>query len=283
MGVSLGLLAALFFGSGDFFGGRASRDAPTRAVLVVSQTTAAIGAVVLALVVSGEVIGADLTYGAAAGLANALGLGMLYRGLATGRMGVVAPVTAVVGAVVPVTWGLVVGERPGTVVLAGVVIAVLAGGLISRARDIDHTDAHDAAGPRTVLIAIVAGAALGTSFVLFARTSDVSGMWPVLAARTSAMLAAMIASRWIPAGESKRLRTHAAQLAIGAGLCDVLATAFLLVGIRNELAVVVAPIASLAPGFTVVWAWSVLREPLGRTQGIGLVLALVGLAMIAGG
>lgn len=283
MGVFVGLLAALLFGSGDFFGGRASRDASTRSVLVVSQTTAAIGAVVLALVVSGEVIGADLTYGAAAGLANALGLGMLYRGLATGRMGVVAPVTAVVGAVVPVTWGLVVGERPGALVLAGVAFAVLAGALISREDETDRAESHDPAASRAVLIALVAGAALGTSFVLFAYTSDVSGLWPVLAARTSAMLAALIAARRIATGERKRLARPAARLAIAAGACDVSATAFLLVGIRNELAVVVAPIASLAPGFTVLWACGLLREPLGRTQSIGLVLALVGLVMIAGG
>src|SRR4051794_6021737 len=117
MGLTVGLLAALFFGSGDFLGGRASQDAPTRSVLLVSQACAALGAIVLVLVIHGDPIGRDLAYGAAAGVANGLGLGLLYRGLATGGMGVVAPITAVVGAIVPVAWGIARGERPSAIAI----------------------------------------------------------------------------------------------------------------------------------------------------------------------
>jgi drug/metabolite transporter (DMT)-like permease len=280
MGVTIGLLAALFFGSGDFLGGRASSDAPARTVLLVSQASAAIGAIALVLVIHGDPVGRDLAYGAAAGAANGVGLGLLYRGLAGGTMGVVAPVTAVVGAMVPVAWGVARGERPDALVFAGVAVAVAAAGLISRGAD---DGARGAAASRALLLAVAAGAALGTSFVLFAHTSERSGPWAVLTARATAVLgaAALALARRHSGGGVLSRRT--AGIAIGAGACDVLATTFLVVAIRRDLSVVVAPVVSLAPGFTVLWAWMMLREPLSRLQSAGLLLALCGLAMIAGG
>ncbi len=278
MGIVVGLLAAAFFGSGDFLGGRASREAPTTVVLFVAQLCAGLGAIVLALTVSGEPVARDLAYGAAAGLVNAIGLGFLYRGLAVGRMGIVAPVAAVVGAVIPVAWGLLTGERPGPVVIAGVLVAVLAGALVSR-----EEGGPAGAASRSVLIALGAGAGLGTSFVLFAHTGTDSGLWPVLAARLLAILGAGVAISVTARRQPIRLPAPAGRLAAVAGFFDVLATALLLVAIRNDLTVVVAPIAALAPGFTVLWAWTVLREPVSRPQVAGLLLALVGLVLIAAG
>ncbi len=280
MGVTIGLMAALFFGSGDFLGGRASQVAPARSVLLVSQASAALGAVVLVLVIHGDPIGLDLAYGAAAGVANGVGLGLLYRGLASGSMGVVAPVTAVVGAMVPVAWGIASGERPGAVVLVGIAIAVGAGGLISRGAD---DDGESVGNPHALLIAVAAGAALGTSFVLFAHTGERSGPWAVLAARTTAVAGAAVLALARRDSGGSALSGRAAGIAFGAGACDVLATTFLVLAIREDLSVVVAPIVALAPGFTVLWAWAMLREPLSRLQSVGLLLALCGLAMIAGG
>lgn len=280
MGVTVGLLAALFFGSGDFLGGRASQHAPTRSVLLVSQASAALGAIVLVVFINGDPIGRDLAYGAAAGVANGTGLGLLYRGLATGGMGVVAPVTAVVGAIIPVAWGIASGERPGTIVLVGIVVAVAAGGLISREAD----DGGVVVGAsNAILLAIAAGAALGTSFVLFAHTGERSGPWPVLAARTTAVAGAAALALVRRESGGLTLSGRGARIAIAAGACDVIATTFLVLAIRRDLAVVVAPIAALAPGFTVLWAWAMLREPLSRLQSLGLLLALCGLAMIAAG
>jgi drug/metabolite transporter (DMT)-like permease len=279
VGIIVGLLAAGFFGSGDFLGGRASRDARAIVVLLVAQVCAAIGAAIVALTFSGDPIGRDLAYGAAAGLVNAIGLGFLYRGLAVGRMGIVAPVAAVVGAVIPVVWGLVTGERPGAVVIVGVAVAVVAGGLVAREED----DSGGGATARSVAIAVAAGAGLGTSFILFAHTSTDSGLWPVLAARVLAVLGVGIAVAVTARGASMRLPALAGRLAAIAGVFDVVATALLLVAIRDDLAVVVAPIVALAPAFTVVWAWTVLREPASRVQIAGLALALAGLVLIAAG
>ena len=124
MAVLLGVLVAMSFGSADFLGGRASRTAPTLTVLLIGQVVAVGGAlVVIALVVGADVEGRDLAYGAAAGACNVVGLGLLYQGLASGRMGVVAPVTAVAAAIVPIVWGLLHDERPSALTWIGAALA----------------------------------------------------------------------------------------------------------------------------------------------------------------
>jgi uncharacterized membrane protein len=248
-------------------------------VLFVAQLSAALGAVVLAFAFSGAPIGQDLAYGACAGFSNAIGLGLLYHGLATGRMGVVAPIAAVVAAMIPVAWGLASGEQPGGVVILGIALAVVAGGLISR------ETGETAAAPvsRSVVIALFAGVGLGVSLVLYAQTGSDSGLWPVLSARIVAAIVAGVAIAVVARSEPIRLPPIPRRLAIVAGICDVSASAFLLFGIRHALTVVVAPIAALGPGFTVMLAWKVLHEPISKLQVVGLVLALLGLALIAAG
>ena len=277
MGVALGLAAAVCFGSGDFLGGRATATGSARAVLFLSQLTAALAALPIALVAGGHAGASDVLYGAGAGFVNGAGLALLYRGLATGRMGTVAPITAVVGAIVPIVWAVLDGERPDTVVTVGIVFAVAAAALVSRDGDEDTS-----VGWGSVALAVGAGLLLGTSLILFAQTSDDSGMWPVLAARLTAMALAAV-SIVVVARPSIRLGPRPVRLAIGAGLCDVTATTALLIGLRHELTAVIAPIAALAPGFTVVWAAAVGHERVDRSHRAGLALALVGLALIAGG
>ena len=273
MAVLLGVLVAISFGSADFLGGRASRTAPTITVLFVGQVVAIVIALVIALVVGADVEGRDLAYGAAAGACNVVGLGLLYQGLATGRMGVVAPVTAVVAAIVPIAWGVIQDERPSTLTWIGAALAVAAGALIAREPDTD-----DARGRKAVVIqlAVTAGIALGTSLVLF------SEIWPVLTARTATIILVAIGVAFLSGRGGLRWPVgHARRLALGAGVLDVTATALLLVAVREGLTVVVAPVAALAPAFTVVWAMAVLKEHVTRHQIVGLAIALTGLVLIA--
>jgi drug/metabolite transporter (DMT)-like permease len=281
MAVLLGVLVAMSFGSADFLGGRASRTAPTLTVLLVGQVVAVAGALVIALVVGADVEGRDLAYGAAAGACNVVGLGLLYQGLASGRMSVVAPVTAVTAALVPIMWGLLHDERPSAFTWVGAALAVAAGALVAREPDTD-----DARGRATgaIVLAVTAGVALGASLVLYAETRDESGFWPVLTARTAAFVlvalgVAVIARR----GDVHWPTGHVRTLALGAGALDVTATALLVLAVRKGLTVVVAPVAALAPAFTVMWAWAVLREHVTRHQIIGLGIALTGLVLIAAG
>ncbi|HUR77017.1 MAG TPA: DMT family transporter [Acidimicrobiales bacterium] len=281
MGIFYGLMAAVLYGTGDYLGGRATANGDVRRVLLVSQATAAVGALTLVLLVSGDATGGSLAYGAAAGVASAAGLGLLYRGLATARAGVVAPLTAVVGALVPVTWGFLRGERPSGVAVAGVALAIAAAALIAREEDDDHDRASG------VTLALLAGLFLGASFVCYAATDTTSGMWPVLSARVVAVACAgssllLVSSAAVDLPPSTQ-EGGWARLAIAAGLADVVATVSLVAGVRAELAVLVAAVTALAPGFTVIWAWTLLKERVGRVQAAGVVLALIGLVAIAAG
>jgi drug/metabolite transporter (DMT)-like permease len=281
LAVVLGLLVAAAFGAGDFSGGRASQSSSTAGVLLVSQVSAAAGAIAVALMFSADISGHDLALGACAGALNVVALGLLYQGLSTGRMSVVAPVTAVVGAIFPITWGLLQGERPSALVLVGVAAAVVAGALIGIT-----TQGDSAAGDarRALMTAVAAGLGFGGSFILFARTSSESGNWPVLAARVSAValvvtFVALLATRRTIAFPKGRDRL----VALGAGALDVTATALLLLAVRHGLIVVVAPIAALAPAMTVVLSWALLKERIAKPQLLGLMVALPALVLIAAG
>jgi drug/metabolite transporter (DMT)-like permease len=235
---------------------------------------------VLAVVVPGERVGVDLLYGALAGAVNVGGLALLYDGLARHTAAVVAPVAAVVGAGVPVAWGFLHGEHPSPVVVAGIALAIAAGGLIA-AEPLGGASIRVAQGTAQ---AVFAGVGLGSSLVLFSETSHRSGQWPVAAARVAALLAVGLAVVVLRARRQVPLpRGRDRSLAASAGVLDVGATALLVVAVRRELLVVVAPIAALAPAFTVLLAWAIDRERLRRAQGVGVALALTALALISRG
>jgi drug/metabolite transporter (DMT)-like permease len=276
--VLLGVFVALSFGTGDFLGGRATRKASAVGTLVISQACGFAAAAVLALATAATVAAHDIVLGMCAGAVSVVGLGLLYRALAQHAVGVVAPIAAVVGSLVPVTWGLLQGERPSALACCGIVLAISAGALISRDQS-EVAGGWAAGGP----IAAVAGFALGLSLVFFSETAPDSGMWPVLAARgTAAILvwlfaiALLVRHHPLPVPHGRMIGVAAV-----AGLLDVAGSALLLLAIRHGLIVIVAPLAALSPGFTVVLAWAVLGEHLGRVQRIGLVCALVGLVLVS--
>jgi len=278
LAIFLGLCVALGFGSGDFVGGLASRRSPTLAVLTLAQACALAGAIVFAFSSYGDAVARDFGFGALAGALAVVGLGLLYHGLATGRMGIVAPITAVVASSIPVAWGIGTGEDPSRVSLFGVAVAIGAGGLIARERDLP---VDGAAVGRDIVLAIGAGIAFGCSFIAYAETSDDSGFWPLLAARGVAFplaLAALLVTR-----TSIRSSRREVCFALSAGALDVISTALLLIAVREGLSSLVAPVAALGPAFTVALAWLVLSEPIAKWQRVGLVLGVVGLVLIAAG
>jgi drug/metabolite transporter (DMT)-like permease len=275
VGVVLGLLVAASFGSGDFLGGLASRRAKTLAVLAVAQVAALAVVIVVACVVGGSVDAYALEYGVAAGVLNVIAIGCLYRGLAIGQMGQVAPVAAVVGAVIPVVWGVVRGESLSPAEVVGIALAIVAGWLLSSQ---PGESEKLLLGP-AVLLALAAGTGFGVSLILFAAASHHGGMWPALGARVAAC-----ALVWITLAirrEGGSLRAVPKIEASAAGVFDVGATMILLVTLKSNLTAVIAPVASLAPAFTAGHAWWHLHERISRIQLVGLLVALVGLALIA--
>ncbi len=280
MAVLVGILVAASFGSGDFLGGLAARRAPTPTVLGWSQLVALAGAVAVAFAGGGTAAPRDLALGAGSGVLNVAALGCLYRALAIGRNGQVAPVTAVIGSLIPVTWGVARGERPSTAVVVGIALAVVAGAMVSSER----VERHGHFVRRAMPLAVAAGIGFGTSLILFASTSRHSGFWPVLSARACAtvcvvlVVAATRATARRPPASAKGTPRGQAALA---GLLDVSGAALLLVALRHGLTATVAPVAALAPGFTVAHAWWYLRERASPVQVAGLALALGGLFLIA--
>ena len=113
MSLLLGLVVAASFGSGDFLGGLASKRARThRGALHRAAVPRSSARSPIAVIAGGDPHGGDFALGALGGVLNVAALGCLYQGLAVGRAGLVAPVAAVVGAVIPVVWGLASGEDP---------------------------------------------------------------------------------------------------------------------------------------------------------------------------
>ncbi|MGH2701770.1 MAG: EamA family transporter, partial [Actinomycetota bacterium] len=216
-------------------------------------------------------------WGMGSGLGGGLGVLLLYRGLALGRMSVVAPTTGVIAAVVPVLAGLILGERPGALSLVGVVVALVAVGLVSASPD----HAGERVGYSGMREAVGAGLAFGAFFILLSVAGDDSGLWPLVGARTASLgVVALIA---VAGRRPLRPASGSLQLIAIAGTLDVAANLLFLAASRAGLLSLVAVLTSMYPGATVVLARFVLHERLHRLQLVGLACSALGVALIAGG
>lgn len=280
MAIVLGLAAALTYGVADFIGGFVTRRADVFTVVLLSQTIgSSLMLAALPWFLNDAATGQALGFGAAAGIGGATGVILLYRGLATGRMSVVAPITAVEAASVPVVFGLSTGERPSEAALAGVAIALVAVALVSSASD--PNDAGDLPGQRWAGVpeALGAGLGFGAFFILLNEGGAETGLWPLVAARTSSLVlvggAALLTRRPLrpPAGTGRGIAA-AGVLDVTANLCYLLAT-------RRGLLSIVAVLTSMYPASTVILARAVLHERFRPSQVAGLACAVVGIALIA--
>ena len=278
MEIALGALVALAYGSGDFLGGISAKRLPTVTVLLVSQSFGLAAAVVLVVALRDAPPPAHIfVLSAAAGVVAVMALGLLFRGLALGRMSIVAPLSAIGGGVLPVVWGLLRGERPSALALAGVGVALVAAAIVGGGAEHDPAAAIS---PRLEMaLGAGAGVGFGVVFILLAESSSGSGMWPVLIARCASVPVLAIAA--VVLGHSPRIARADLAPVAGAGLCDVGANALVVLAVRRGLLSLVAPVASLYPATTVVLARLVLHERIGRQRAGGLALGLVGLALIA--
>jgi drug/metabolite transporter (DMT)-like permease len=193
---------------------------------------------------------------------------------------VVAPVQAVVASIVPVAWGLTQGEHPSVLIDAGIAVAIAAAGVIA----VGDAGEGGAQVTRGVPQAVLGGIAFGASLILYTSARAGSGQWPVLMGRLAALAVASIAFLVVRArGRAELPSGHPRVLAATAGVFDVGGTALLVFGARHALLVIVAPLAALAPGFTVLLARVVGGERLRPAQRIGVALAVAGLVLIAAG
>ena len=267
----------MVFGTGDFLGGLASRRAPILSVLVVSQGVGLVGMLAAALIAGGAPSGVDLLLGAAGGLAGGAGVALLYRALATGTMALVAPVTGVVAAIVPVGVGIGMGERPSILQLLGIAVAVAAVALLSGGRPRSGVRLRGT----SLLLALGAGAGFGLFYIALARTSAGAGLWPLVAARGASVTA--FSSALAVRRERMSRGTAGLPVMIATGVFDVSANALYVVAVHHGLLSIVAVLVSLYPASTVLCSLVFLGERLRALQIGGVALALGAVALITAG
>ena len=275
MAVMLALAAAGFYGAADFFGGIASRRTPAATVVVLSQLAGAFVLLAAWPLVPGRLYPGDLWWGFAAGACAALGIAALYAALAIGRMGVVSPITAVVGASVPVIVGLWIGERPGASALAGVALAFVAVALVSSNAETRRLSTRE---PGLVL-ALLSGVGIGGLYVFLSRGHADGGL--ALLAMTRAVSVPLLVAYALANRESLRPAPGSTPTIALAGLLDMSANVLYVVSTRHGMLVLVAMITSLYPASTVILARLFLHERLSGMQWLGAALAAAALVLIA--
>jgi drug/metabolite transporter (DMT)-like permease len=225
------------------------------------------------LIIGGNPIRTDWFWAAGAGVCAGIGAVFLYRGLAGARMGVVAPLSAVGCALVPVVVGLATGDRPSTLAVIGIVCAFPAMYLISRIVDEDPTHRGG------VFDGIMAGLGFGLLFVFIGQMSDDAGLMPLAVAQAFAVLgviamAISLRQAFIP-------RSREPWRAVVMGPLGAAATGCFLYATHHGLLSVVSVIAALYPAGTVILATVVLREKIHAWQGVGLAFAVAAVTLVA--
>jgi drug/metabolite transporter (DMT)-like permease len=240
--------------------------------------------VVAASTGAGRPGGADYAWAVLAGVGSGIGSGFLYRGFAAGRMSVVAPVSAVGAALVPVAAGVVTGERPTSLVWLGVVAALPGIWLVSSTPD-DPLDAEHPANRGSfadgATDGVLAGLGFGLLFACVGQIPDTSGLWPLALTQLVSVpavvaLALLLRAAWLPRDRVARWALLCGPLGTGAVLAFLLAT-------QHGFLTVAGVLASLYPASTVLLAALVLKERVHAAQAVGLVLCGLAVGLVAAG
>jgi drug/metabolite transporter (DMT)-like permease len=273
----LALGASVAWGVGDFLGGLKSRTLAPLAVLAVAQPVGLTAMVVVALAHWEPWPGESALFAVPAAFLGTLGLIAFYRGMAAGSISLVAPIAAT-GALLPVTFGLATGERPSTLQLAGIGLAV--GGAVVTSYEPGTASER----PRMAVgigWALLAAVAFGGYFIPMHEASEGDFVWATLVFRMtsfSLVLAAVLAFR-------PRLTRSPRELGVLAciGLADTSGNVLFAAASSRGLVSVVSVLASLYPVMTVILARVYLRERVTRVQEGGAVATLAGVVLVSAG
>ncbi len=282
MALLLSVLSALQYGVADFSGGFATRRNAVFPVVVLSQLIGLALALVAAPIVSVAVPGrVDLLWGAVAGLAGAAGVTLLYIALATSVVAIASPAAALTGALLPVLFGVFLGERVSVTTWIGVgcvlpAIVALTAQPAGTVRVV--TAGHKG---RALGMGVTAGVCFGLFFICISRTTAASGLWPLVAARTASI--AVLAPAAIRTGRIRDRRRGSVAALAAAGILDMGANISLLLALRLGSIITVTLVTSVYPAPTVALARFVFREPIAPVRWAGLVLAIIGVALMGAG
>jgi uncharacterized membrane protein len=279
--VALGLASAALYGLSDFIGGLVSRQANPWAVAIVTQLSAIVLIGAAAMLGGGTPTTAEWLWGALAGLGTGTGTAFLYRGLAAGRMSVVAPISAVGAALVPVAVGVITGDRPPLLTWIGIACAIPAIWLMSTTSGPSTADPDLERGRvRTgVMDGVLAGLGFGLMFAALGQVDEGAGLWPLATAEVTSIfaivaLATVLGHAWVP-------RETAAWWGLLVGALAAVAAVLFVSATQAGILTVAAVLSSLYPTFTVLLALIVLRERVAAAQAVGLALALAAVVLVA--
>ncbi len=272
----IALASSAFWGTSDFFAGLKARTIAPPAVVAITQGFALVGLSLILLVrhtgLSASFTGNGPWWAIAAGLAGSLGLVCFYTALASGTMGVVAPISSL-GALVPVFLGLLTGEHPSATAWVGMAVAVTGAALAS------GPELAGAVPPRPVLLAAVAAACFGTALYCIDRGARYALLETLWGMRATSVLLFLIAGLVVRSVGGAHARDLPALAVIG--LADVTANGLFAFSSSRGLVSVASVLGSLYPVATLFWARLLLGERLRRVQALGVCLTLAGVVAIA--
>ncbi len=274
MEVVFGGISSLLYGVADFLGGEGAKRVPAASVVLWAGLVSFPILTVVAIVIGGETLVSDYWLGALAGLSGAVGLVALFAGLSRGQAAAVAPVSAALGATIPVMVAVIGGERPSLLAWIGVVAAIPAVLLCAWVADPGEVPGGG------FFYGVVAGLGFGGFTTIFRLTSEESNLLPLIASRGASIvliLAIALLGYWKVTGP----RQVPFKLVATSGLFDVTANVSLLLAVRAGSLALAAVASEFYPAVTVLLARIVNSERLLPRQIMGLVLALFSLTAIA--
>jgi len=272
--ILLGLVSAASWGAADFSGGVATRRTNVYTVIIFSQLVGIVILIGLAVLLSAHLpASGDIILGSIAGISGAIGLIFLYRGLAGGSMAIVAPIAALVTAIIPVFFGIINEGLPSAIQFLGFILALTGVWLLSR------TGSKSKINVREITYPLIAGFFFGLFFILIDQLSGNAILWPLAAARIASVIVIIVIAltmrvRELPAVSQFPIIALAGLLDVGGNVFFALATTF---G-RLDIAAV---LASLYPASTVLLAYTILKERLTIWQWFGISLALIAVVLIS--
>jgi len=268
------LISAFTFGTADYLGGLSTRKNSSLTVVAWSQGMGLLTALIVAPLLGASALSVtDILWGMAAGLSGAVGVSLLYRGLASGLASIVSPMAALTGAAIPVLFGLLIGERPTLLTWIGIALALPAILLLSL-----EGGEKNPWKWKSFQLGFFAGTSFGFFFILIARSADTAGMWPLLAARCTTVpiffLVILSARKPLKPVQGTWLTV------IFSGILDMMANMFYLLAARTGYLILAVILTALYPAPTVFLQSLFFKEKLNPARIIGMILAIAGAALI---
>lgn len=273
MAALLALLSSVLWGSADFDAGRLSKKHKPLAVLGVTQIFGLMTGITLVLITGQwRQTGGYLIYGALAGICGYIGLILLYIGLATGRMGVVSPLSSL-SVLIPLSVALFGGESLSVIGAVGVALAIIGGFCAS------GPELSSGVSARPILLGCGAALGFGTALTFMAEGSSTSALMTMTAMRATTL--AISLTYFARARSLDGLnRSHLPRL-IAIGVADFAANLLLGIATTKGLVSLAMVLGSLYPIVTALLAFRYLHERLHRIQYFGIFCAVAGVAVIS--